>query len=344
MSEFFTRPSSPARTQQFLNQLITIEFREAGSGGVRAVFILPVGISYTWAFRHPLPFGLTTSYKAALRLARKLHDPNAARYGCVCPQECFSMFKQKLTATFVSGVALAFGIASVPAYAGLFTGSGNSTDPFPIAATADFEFNSGTNTLTIVLTNTGAPLSPVAPPGTNPSQASVLTELLFNGTPATTTSLPGTSGSAALTAGSSIVNPDGTTVGQNWQYIAGTGVGTTGIDFGPSGNLCVTPAGCGVMVDGSGFGLVPNGSALSTDGLSTRPYVENSATFTLVFPAGFTLSDITTVSFVYGTGSGDKTVVPGIPSGPPLLPEPASLVLLGTALAAFGVYRRRKSP
>jgi hypothetical protein len=93
------------------------------------------------------------------------------------------MFKPKLAATFASGFSLALGMGIMPAYADLiFTGSGMSTDPFPIAATADFSFNSVTNTLTIVLTNTGAPLSPLPPPAAAPSQASVLTELVFNGT------------------------------------------------------------------------------------------------------------------------------------------------------------------
>jgi hypothetical protein len=222
----------------------------------------------------------------------------------------------------------------------IFKGSGTSKDPISIAATADFSYDSTTNTLTVVLTNTGAPLV-----GVPASQASVLTELLFNGTPAISP-LPGPNGLAVLTAGSSLVQESGPpstdTVGANWQYISGVGVGTTGINFGPSGNLCGS-VGCSVdMVDGSGYGLVPALSTLTSDGLPSNTYIENSATFTLVFPAGsFVLSDITSVSFVYGTGSGDKTVLPGVDAP---APEPGSLVLLGTALPALGfLIRRRKS-
>jgi hypothetical protein len=43
--------------------------------------------------------------------------------------------------------------------------------------------------------------------------------------------------------------------------------------------------------------------------------------------------------------TGNNSLVVGelpIPSGGPLVPEPGSLLLLGSALAAFGLYRRRK--
>lgn len=226
----------------------------------------------------------------------------------------------------------------------IVSGSGTSTDTTPLAASVDFNLTG--NTLTVVLTNTSTTPLSVAPA----SQASVLTELLFNG-PVPAGTLPGSTGSAGLTAGSTLAGvPSTETVGQNWQYIAGTGVGTTGIDFGPDGNLCGTP-GCGVPVDGSGFGLVPTGSTLASDGLSTRTYIEDSATFTFTLPADstFTLADIDTVSFVYGTGADDETKItctpgtPGCSFGPPIpTPEPSALALLGGALVIFGVIWRRK--
>jgi PEP-CTERM motif len=242
----------------------------------------------------------------------------------------------------LGSAAVALALPSPQARADLIvSGSGTSTDGTSIAAKVDFNLTGPT--LTVVLTNIGA---------TNlASQASVLTELLFAG-PTLAGPLPGAAGTAALTAGSFLAGPATTeTVGQNWQYIAGSGLGTTGLNgFGPSGNLCGT-SGCGVMVDGSGFGLVPSGADLTHDGLPTRTYVEDSATYTLTLPAGstFTLADITSVSFVYGTSTSDETTitcVPGTPGcsfGPPLVPEPSALALVGSALLVFGFVWRRRS-
>jgi len=202
-------------------------------------------------------------------------------------------------------------IVSATAHADTITIVGSQSGQFS-TATVVCDFNSATNTLTFTITNTSAI--------TSPGSTSTITGIGFDLPPtgnASASGLNGFSGSQAPSLGSSFTFSDAD-VGN-----VPAGFNTVVLDFafltGPSGSFS---------------GGSPN------DGLAPG----ESASFTVSGAAfaGFTGSQICNAIFVrfqnVPTASGTGSDV-GTPSQ---IPEPSTMLLLGTALIGLGgVVRRR---
>jgi hypothetical protein len=117
------------------------------------------------------------------------------------------------------------------------------------------------------------------------------------------------------------------------------GVGTSGgqIVLETAGPFAAPGAPINMIIgppDGSGN--YSNGNASVVDG-HFSPYINGTGTFVINDSAITAATNITSVSFNFGTGP--DTVLPGV-----RVPEPNSLVLLGFALITTGAfYQRRKS-
>ena len=203
-----------------------------------------------------------------------------------------------------------------------------------LAASVTFSLTG--NTLTVDLTNTS--VNDVKLP------TGILTAVWFN----TTTKL--TPVSASLN-GSSLFYGSTTNVGDGWAYYSNLGVAGHGKNSG------LTSAGFGVgsghanfsshhnSLGGVDYGLLSAGDNSTTGNSGVKgkgPLIKNSIEFTLTAANGFKLSELgDTVVFQYGSAL-EETNFKGNLQSPSTVPEPGTLLMLGSGMLGAAGFLRRK--
>jgi PEP-CTERM motif len=214
---------------------------------------------------------------------------------------------------FSIAALLVFAGASMTARADTITVVGTGSGQFS-TATVVCEFNSVTNTFTFTITNT----SHISQPGSTSTITGIGFDLPPTGN-ASASGLSGFTGSQAPSLSANFTFSDGDL--GNVPHGFNSAVLDFGFITGPSGNFSG-----GSVSDG----LLPGESA---------SFTVTGAAFT-----GFTEDDICNAIFVRfqnvpeAGGSGGSDV--GTPNGE--IPEPSSILLLGSALVGLGGFARRK--